>query len=112
MKKSFCYRACRDKEKGIIFIKTDSYLEVVTDRDGNKFNIHFHKVGDEWSATEETSGLRCVPGTYRTKALCHDEVMKVKDMYADLLSRGDAPKYKRELMLYKKSLEKGANSER
>jgi hypothetical protein len=107
MKKSFCYRACRDKEKGISFVKTPSYLEVVTDRDGNKFNIHIHRVGDEWSATEESTGLRCVPapGTFPTRNECHDVVMRVKDRYAYLLSLGDAPKYKRELMLYKKSLE-------
>lgn len=85
MKKSQCYRACLNNTK-IVFVLTDSYLEVITDAYDNKWNIHFHKVGDEWSATEETSGARCVPGTYRTKALCREKVMECSCLYKKLLS--------------------------
>ena len=85
MKKSQCYRACLNNMK-IDFVLTDSYLEVITDAYDNKWNIHFHKVGDEWSATEETTGARCVPGTYRTKALCREKVMECSCLYKKLLS--------------------------
>ena len=111
MKKSFCYRACRDANKNLYFEKTPSLLEIVTDRDGNEFRIHLHKIGEEWSATEESTGLRCVPApdTYRTKDLCLDAVRRVTHLYDKLINRGEAPMYKRELMLYKKSLEETNN---
>jgi hypothetical protein len=72
--------------KVLTFVPTDSYLEVITDAYDNKYNIHFHKVGDEWSATEETTGARCVPGTYETRALCREKVIECSCLYKKLLS--------------------------
>lgn len=86
MKKSQCYRVCRGEDKQLLFVLTDSFLEVVTDGFGNSYNIHFHKVNDEWSATEESSGMKCVPGTYRTRSLCYAMVQHVCDTYKRLLS--------------------------
>ena len=85
MKKSQCYRACI-VDKRLEFVLTDSYLEVITDAYDNPYNIHFHKVGDEWSATEESTGARCVPGTYKTKALCREKVLECSCLYKKLLS--------------------------
>lgn len=109
MKKSFCYRACRDGDKNLYFEKTPSLLEIVTDRDGNEFRIHYHRINNMWSATEESTGLQCTPQTYRTKDLCIDAVMRVKDKYDKLVNYGSNVEYKRELMLYKKSLEETNN---
>ena len=86
MKKSQCYRACRDKNKEIIFCLTDSFLEVITDDQGNSFRIHFHRIGDAWSATEETTGARCVPCIYYTRRECFDDAYRIRGEYKRLLS--------------------------
>ena len=103
MKKSQCYRACLSNHR-ITFIPTESYLEVIKDAYDNTYNIHFHKVGDEWSATEESTGARCVPGTYRTKALCREKVLECSCVYKKLLSTKSMIEAAEKLKEYKESL--------
>jgi hypothetical protein len=106
-KKSVCYRALKSKDKGIFFEETPSYMEVVTDNEGNEFNIHIHKVGYKWSATEESTGLRCVRGTYRTRKECEEEIQAVKHLYYKTTRLGEAPTYAQKLKKYKESLKNG-----
>lgn len=101
--KSVCYRALKGKD-GIFFVKTPSLLEVVTDSEGNTFNIHIHTVGNKWSATEESTGLRCVRGTYRTIKECEEEIQAVKHLYYKTTRLGEAPQYAIKLKKYKESL--------
>ena len=104
MKKSQCYRACRDENKEITFCLTDSFLEVVTDDQGNSFNIHFHRIGETWSATEETTGARCVPGMYGTRRDCFDAAYRVRGEYKRLLSTEFCIDLKERLKKFKESL--------
>ena len=103
MKKSSCYRACLNKGR-YTFVPTDSYLDVIEDAYGNKFKIHFHKVGEEWSATEETTGARCVPGTYQTKALCREKVLECSCLFKKLLSTKAMIETAEKLKEFKESL--------
>ena len=104
MKKSQCYRACKGADNKVVFVLTDSLLEVVTDSEGNKYNIHFHRVGSEWAATEEKSGMRCVPYTYRTRKRCYVEVMKCLDLYKRLLAQEQVVAMANALKEYKENL--------
>lgn len=40
-----------------ILLKQDGYCETLTDDNGNKFEICFHKLKSDWIATEKTTGL-------------------------------------------------------
>ena len=43
-----------------IFVKQDGYCETLTDINGNKFEICFHKEPSGWLATEKTTGCMVV----------------------------------------------------
>ena len=86
MKKSQCYLAILNRDKDVCFRLVDSFLEAVTDPNGNSFNIHFHKWVGGWSATEETTGIKCVPSVYKTRELCRQAVLECCDLYKKLLS--------------------------
>ena len=103
MKKSHCYRACMNNKK-LDFVLTESYLEVITDAYDNTYNIHFHKVGDEWSATEESTGARCVPDTYQTRALCRERVIECSCLYKKLLSTPPMLESAKKLKAYKEGM--------
>lgn len=66
MIKSTCYRLVRNDKTGASeYVLTPSFLEVMEDPSGKKFNIHFHKVIYKngvvhWSCTEESTGLKCI----------------------------------------------------
>lgn len=104
MKKSQCFRACKYKNNEIVFMPTESFLDVITDSEGNKFNIHFHKIGGYWSATEESTGLRCSRGTHRTRQLCYENVLEYRDAYSWILALESSVDLARKLKEYKESL--------
>lgn len=43
-----------------IFVKQDGYYETLTDDNGDKFEICFHKESSGWIATEKTTGFMVV----------------------------------------------------
>lgn len=104
MKKSQCYRACRGEDKELLFILTDTRLEVVTDENGNSYNIHFHKLDKMWSATEENSGMLCVPGRYVTLELCYEAVLRCRNVYKRALSTEYSMNIQNKLKEFKESL--------
>ena len=80
MKRSECYRLVKNGATGVTeYILTPSYLEVFKDEDGNEYRIHIHKIEVapkifKWSATEESTGLKCSIKDYTTKAECYEGV--------------------------------------
>ena len=104
MKKSQCYIACRGENKELIFKLTDSFVHIVTDPQGNSFNIHFHQVGTTWSATEESTGVRCVPRYYNTRDECQAAVVLFCSEYKRLLSSEWSIDLKKKLKEFKEQL--------
>ena len=56
-----------------IFVKQDGYYETLTDDNGNKFEICFHKEPSGWLATEKTTGCMVVCSV-STRKDCLNEV--------------------------------------
>lgn len=56
-----------------IFIKQDGYYETLTDDNGDKFEICFHKEPSGWLATEKTTGYMVVCSV-STRKDCLNEV--------------------------------------
>ena len=54
-----------------IFVKQDGYCETLTDINGNKFEICFHKSRSYWIATEKATSLMICSGT--TRKNCFNE---------------------------------------
>lgn len=55
-----------------IFVKQDGYYETLTDDNGDKFEICFHKGKSYWIAIEKTTGLMVCTGT--TRKNCFNEL--------------------------------------
>lgn len=78
MKKSQCYRIVRNPAtKANEYVLTPSYLEVF-EYNGKEIKIHFHRIEVapkvfKWSATEESTALKCTPD-YDTKQACYEAV--------------------------------------
>lgn len=51
------------------FVKQDGYCETLTDINGNKFEICFHKLKSDWTATEKTTGMIVCHGITRKDCL-------------------------------------------
>ena len=56
-----------------IFVKQDGYYETLTDDNGDKFEICFHKEPSGWLATEKTTGCMVVCSV-STRKDCLNEV--------------------------------------
>jgi hypothetical protein len=83
MQKSTCYRLVRNDKTGASeYILIPSYLEVMKDITGKEYNIHIHKVTypsgiSEWSATEESTGLKCIDINQPTKKEALERMSKI-----------------------------------
>lgn len=66
-----------------IFVKQDGYCETLTDINGNKFEICFHKLKSDWIATEKTTGATMCRGN--TRKSCFN---KVCDRYLNKIQSG------------------------
>lgn len=106
MTRSQCYRTV-PRFGQTTFVLTDSYGEVITDAYDNTFNIHFHKVNDGWSATEESTGARCVLDIYETIEICREKVLECSCLYKKLLSTKPMLEMKERLKAFKERLKQG-----
>lgn len=62
------------------------------DSNGNEFRIHFHKViyksgVTEWSATEESTGLKCIDNNKPTKKEPYERMLEIVPVLNHVLSR-------------------------
>ena len=81
MKKCSFYRTIYGGvEKGAVVEKTEGFCEELTDNNGNKFTMCYHKTPGGWVATERSSGLLVCKD--RTRASTSE---KVKNTYLNLM---------------------------
>lgn len=99
MKKCSFYRTIYGGvHKGAILKKTEGFCEELTDNNGNKFMMCYHKTSDGWIATERSTGLRICKDL--TRAATSERVKntylnlmfdKMKDLqkYADMIKEAE-----------------------
>ena len=93
MQKSTCYRLIKNFKTGATeYVPINSYLEVFKDSSGKEFRIHFHKIEVapkifKWSATEESTGLKCNPCDRDTKKEVYQAMLEIIPKMNDILKR-------------------------
>ena len=92
MQKSTCYRLMKNKTTGASeYVITDTWLEIFKDSSGKEFRVHFHKVktgeGELWSATEESTGLRCVRREYQLRREAYADIVEFLPHFNAIMSR-------------------------
>lgn len=93
MIKSTCYRLIRNNSTGATeYVLTPSYLEIFKDSSGKEFRIHFHKIEVapkifKWSATEESTGLKCSTYDRDTKKEAYEAMLEIIPNMNHILSR-------------------------
>lgn len=92
MQKSTCYRLFKNKDTGASeYILTPSYLEIMKDSNGKEFRIHFIKIQHEkyveWTATEESTGLKCIDINQPTKKEALERMINIVPVLSHALSK-------------------------
>ncbi len=93
MQKSTCYRLIKPKEIGVEgYVLTPSWLEIFKDTNGKEFRIHFHKIEVapgifKWSATEESTGLKCSAIDRDTRSEVYDYMLQLIPKLNDIMKR-------------------------
>lgn len=95
MQKSTCYRLIRNPEtKKNEYVLTPSYLEIFKDENGNEIKVHIHRIEVapkifKWSATEESTALKCTWKDFTTKKECYDFILQLLPNMAKLIKQNE-----------------------
>ena len=85
MKKCSFYRTIYGGvHKGAILKKTEGFCEELTDNNGNKFTMCYHKTPDGWIATERSTFCRICKG--RTKKSSLPPPLTKPPLYGTMIS--------------------------